>query len=46
VRLKLTPDDLQILDSDLHWRVAPGTFDAMIGKSSQDIVLTGSFEVR
>ena len=45
VTMKLTPDDLQLLDSDLHWRVVPGTFDVMIGRSSADIALTGSFEV-
>jgi beta-glucosidase len=46
VNLKLTRDDLQLLDKDLHWKVVPGTFDVMIGKSSQDIALTGSFDVK
>jgi beta-glucosidase len=46
VTMKLTPGDLQLLDKDLHWKVVPGTFDVMVGKSSQEIVLTGSFDVK
>lgn len=45
VTMKLSPEELQILDNDLHWRVVPGTFDLMVGKSAGEIVLTGSFEV-
>jgi beta-glucosidase len=45
VTIKLTANELQLLDENLHWVVAPGTFDVMVGKSSQDIVLTGSFNV-
>ena len=45
VAMKLTPGELQLLDNDLHWRVVPGIFDLMVGKSSAEIVLTGSFEV-
>lgn len=45
VTIKLSPEELQILDNDLHWRVVPGTFDLMVGKSAGEIVLTGSFEV-
>ncbi len=45
VTMKLAPGDLQLLDKDLHWKVVPGTFDVMVGKSSQEIVLTGSFDV-
>jgi beta-glucosidase len=46
VTMKLASDELQLLDSDLHWRVVPGTFDVMIGRSSAEIVLTGSFDVK
>jgi beta-glucosidase len=46
VTMKLTPEELQLLDENLHWIVAPGTFDVMVGKSSQEIVLTGSFNVK
>jgi beta-glucosidase len=46
VTMQLTSDELQLLEGDLHWRVVPGVFDVMIGRSSADIVLTGSFEVK
>jgi beta-glucosidase len=46
VMMRLTPEQLQLLDASLHWTVAPGTFDVMVGKSSQEIVLTGSFSVK
>jgi len=45
VTMKLMSKDLELLDSDMHWRVVPGTFDAMVGKSSAEILLHGSFEV-
>ena len=34
VRLKLTPEDLQFLDTDMCWRVVPGDFEIMVGKSA------------
>ncbi|MGD0537500.1 MAG: glycoside hydrolase family 3 C-terminal domain-containing protein [Verrucomicrobiota bacterium] len=47
VSLKLlTPEDLQLLDSDLHWRVVPGDFEIMVGKSSAEISLQGILKVR
>ena len=45
VTMKLTPDDLMLLDEDMHWKVVPGTFDVMIGKSSANIVLTQPLQV-
>jgi beta-glucosidase len=39
VMLKLTPEDLQLLDIDMRWRVVPGDFEIMVGKSSADIPL-------
>jgi beta-glucosidase len=45
VTMTLTPQDLMLLDRDMLWRVVPGTFDVMIGKSAEDIALRGSFEV-
>jgi beta-glucosidase len=45
VTFTLTRDDLMLLDQDLHWVVAPGTFEIMIGKSSADVALTGTMEV-
>jgi len=46
VTFTLGPEELKLLDQDLQWKVVPGTFDVMIGKSSADIALKGSFEVR
>ena len=45
VTLKLTPEDLQLLDVDMHWRVVPGDFEIMAGKSSADILLQGMLKV-
>jgi beta-glucosidase len=45
VTMKLTPEDLQLLDIDLHWRVVPGNFEIMVGKSSADIPLRGILKV-
>ena len=45
VSLKLTPEDLQLLDSDMHWRVVPGDFEIMVGKSSAEILLQGILKV-
>jgi hypothetical protein len=30
VTLKLTPEDLQLLDIDMRWRVVPGDFEIMV----------------
>jgi beta-glucosidase len=45
VTLTLTPEDLRLLDRDMHWRVVPGAFQIMVGKSSQDLPLTGVLKV-
>jgi beta-glucosidase len=45
VTMKLTSEDLQLLDANLHWTVEPGAFDVIVGKSSQEIVLKGTFDV-
>jgi beta-glucosidase len=45
VTLKLTPEDLQLLDIDMRWRVVPGDFEIMAGKSSADIPLQGILKV-
>ena len=46
VKFKLTPEDLSFLDYYLVPVVEPGRFDIMVGSSSKDIRLKGSFEVR
>ena len=46
VTFTLTPEDLQLLDRDMHWVVVPGDFEIMVGKSSEDILLKGMLKVR
>jgi beta-glucosidase len=45
VTLKLTAEELQLLDIDMHWKVVPGDFEIMVGKSSADISLQGVLKV-
>ena len=45
VRFTLGPDDLMLLDRDMHWTVEPGRFDVLVGAASEDIRLRGSFEI-
>ncbi len=44
--LTIRPEDLMLLDRDMRWRVAPGTFDVMIATSAENVVLKDSFEVK
>jgi beta-glucosidase len=45
VEFTLTPEDLSLLDRNLERVVEPGEFRVMVGHSSADIRLKGSFEV-
>lgn len=45
VTFTLTPDDLALWDRSMRFVVEPGTFRVMIGSSSEDIRLTGAFEI-
>jgi len=45
VTLTLTAEDLQLLDRDMHWRVVPGDFEIMVGKSSEDLPLRAVLKV-
>jgi beta-glucosidase len=45
VSFVLTPEHLALLDRHMEWAVEPGTFQVMVGHSSKDIRLTGTFEV-
>ena len=46
VSMKITPDDLKLLDRDMHWKVVQGTFDIMVGASSANILLKDSLDVK
>jgi beta-glucosidase len=46
VTFTLTPEELQLLDRDMHWVVVPGDFAIMVGRSSEDLPLKGTLKVR
>jgi beta-glucosidase len=41
----LTPEDLSLYDRNMKRIVEPGVFRVMIGSSSEDIRLEGTFEI-
>lgn len=45
VEFELGPRHLELYDAAGHWVVEPGRFTVMVGASSEDIRLEGSFEV-
>lgn len=45
VTLHLDRDAFAIVDADMHWTVEPGTFDVMVGASSEDIRLQGEIRL-
>jgi beta-glucosidase len=45
VKFTLVPEDLQLLDLDMHWRVVPADFEIMVGRSSADLPLNGLLKV-
>ncbi|MCU7521170.1 MAG: beta-glucosidase [Ignavibacteria bacterium] len=46
VEFTLKPGDLSILDRDMKRTVEPGRFSVMLGSSSEDIRLNGSFTIK
>jgi len=45
VRFLLSPAELRMLNEKMKWVVEPGEFMVMVGGSSEDIRLSGTFEV-
>ena len=45
VSFALTPEHLALLNRHLEWVVEPGEFKVMLGHASNDIRLTGTFEI-
>ncbi|MDH5363526.1 MAG: fibronectin type III-like domain-contianing protein, partial [Aigarchaeota archaeon] len=45
VKFTVASEQLSLINRDMKRVVEPGTFKVMVGKSSEDIQLTGSFEV-
>ena len=45
VTFTLGPDDLQLLDAQMHWVVEPGAFEVQVGSSSADVRLRDRFEI-
>ena len=45
VTMTLTPDDLKIWDINMKFVVEPGTYNLMVGSSSEDIRYKTQFEV-
>ena len=45
VTFSLRPSDLELLNENMKWVIEPGMFKVMVGRSSQDIRVTGEFEI-
>ena len=46
VEFTLGPEDLQLLNQEMRWVVVPGTFDLMVGRSSEDMVAKATLKVK
>lgn len=45
VRFRLAPEDLALLNREMHWVVEPGDIEILVGKSSEDLPLKGRLRV-
>ena len=45
-KFTLGPEDLQLLDRGMRWVVVPGTFDILVGRSSEDVAARATVEVK
>ena len=45
ISFELTPEDLELINSEGHRAIEPGLFRVMVGSSSEDLRLTGEFTV-
>ncbi len=45
VSFTVTPEDLSFYDIDMNFITEPGSFEVMVGSSSEDIRIEGSFEI-
>jgi beta-glucosidase len=46
VEFTLGSKDLMLLNNEMKWVVEPGTFTVMIGASSENIKLSGTFSIK
>lgn len=46
VKFTITPDDIGIWNSQMKWVTEPGTFDVMIARSAEDVVLKQTLEYK
>lgn len=46
VKFTLRPDDLKLLDKDMNWLIEKGSFEVLIGSSSEDIRLKKKFTIQ
>jgi beta-glucosidase len=46
VKFIITPEDIAIWNTQMKWVTEPGTFDVMIARSAEDVVLKQTLEYK